>query len=55
MPDGYDKIEVVGGTQMDRENWFKFEGTDPACFIDVNIPPRRPFSAAFKGTRCKEA
>lgn len=54
MPDGYDKIEVVGGTQMDRENWFKFEGAAPACFIDVNIPPTPSIFCGFQGYPLQE-
>lgn len=49
MPDGYGKIEVVGGTQMDKENWFSFQGADPVCFIDINIPPTPSVFCGFQG------
>jgi hypothetical protein len=35
IPDGYSKIEVVGGTIADAMNWFTFNGTDPDCQYSV--------------------
>ncbi len=52
MPDGYNKVEVVGGSQTDKQNWFTFQGDDPACAYSVH-----PFSyllCGFEGYSIQE-
>jgi hypothetical protein len=44
MPDGYSKIEVVGGTLTDKQNWVTFQGDDPACAYQI-----LPFSSILCG------
>ncbi len=48
LPDLYNKIEVVGGTLTDKQNWFVFqEGGREQCVIDINIPPTPSFLCGF--------
>lgn len=44
IPDQYSKINVVNGTQADKEAWFIFEeGERIICEVDVNIPPANSY------------
>jgi Secretion system C-terminal sorting domain len=48
LPDLYNKIEVVGGTLSDKQNWFEFEeGGRVQCEIEINIPPTPSFLCGF--------
>jgi hypothetical protein len=53
MPDGYSKIEVVGGTLTDKQNWFTFQGEDPACAYEIH--PLSSFLCGFEGYSIQEA
>lgn len=52
MPDGHNNIEVVGGTTTDKQNWFKFQGDDPACAYQLT--PSSSILCGFEGYAIQE-